>query len=256
MKIGICQTVCLDGDRNGNFARIERAVAEAAERGADLACLPETAVYGWINPEAHDRVSAIPGEDSDRLEQIAAKYGVFLCAGLAEKDNGDLYDSAVLVDNEGRVVCKHRKINLLSELMEPPYHPGDSIKAVDTKWGRIGVLICADTHDDGILTEMAECGPDLLLVPYGYAEAEQNWPRHGKKLENVVCHASERTGAVTVGTNCVGQISNGPWKGRVYGGQSVAADTHGKVVARAADRDRDVVVFEIDPKEILMKKNL
>jgi len=247
VKIGICQVLCLDGDREGNLVRIERAVGEAAGAAAQIAVLPETALLGWVNPDAHTRAQPIPGADTARLAQIARKHGIYVCLGLAEKAGADLYDSAIVLDSEGKTVLKHRKINLLAELMDPPYTAGRDVQVVETPFGRIGVLICADTHEQAILDRMAESAPDLLVVPYGYAEEEEKWPGHGRELERVVCNAARRVGAFTVGVNCVGAITHGPWAGRVYGGQSLAADAAGRVVARAADRDREVIIVEYEP---------
>ena len=245
VRVGVCQVFLVDGDRGGNFVRIEGAVCEAKKSGAEIACLPEMAVLGWVNPDAHYRAFAIPGEDSERFCRLARKYGIFLCVGLGEKDGMKLYDSALLIDDSGAIVGKHRKINLLSELMEPPYSAGNAVSAVDTRFGRIGVLICADTHEDGILERMRGLGPGLVLVPYGYAAVEDAWPGHGDELERVVCHAARGCGAAVVGTNCVGAISHGPWKGRIYGGQSVVADKSGEILARGADRDRGILVVEV-----------
>ena len=250
VHIGICQIFLVDGDRSGNFVRIERGIAEAKEGGAEIACLPEMAVLGWVNPDAHKRACAIPGEDSERFSRLAKKYGIFVCVGLGEKDGPRLYDSAVLIDDGGRILAKHRKINLLAELMEPPYTAGTEVGVVQTRFGRIGLLICADTHEDEILERMRALKPDLLLVPYGYAAVEEDWPGHGKELERVACNAARVTGAAAAGTNCVGAISNGPWKGRVYGGQSVIADKSGEIVARAKDRDRDVQVVTLETGDI------
>jgi predicted amidohydrolase len=245
-KAAICQIFCLDGDRSGNFVRIENAIREAKNAGADIACFPETALLGWVNPDAHKRAHPIPGEDSDRLCRLAEDYNLYLCIGLAEKQESNLYDSVVLIYNKGNILLKHRKINLLTELMSPPYTPGERIDAVETKFGKIGLLICADTHDNTILKRMAALKPDLLLVPYGYAAVEDDWPSHGKKLEKVVTNTARKTKAFVIGTNLVGEITKGPWKGRVYGGQSVAADRKGQVMSIAKDRDRDINIININ----------
>lgn len=245
-KAAICQIFCLDGDRRGNFVRIENAIGEAKDAGADIACFPETALLGWVNPDAHKRAHPIPGEDSDRLCRLAEDYNLYLCIGLAEKQESNLYDSVVLIDNKGNILLKHRKINLLTELMSPPYTPGERIDAVETKFGKIGLLICADTHDNTILKRMAALKPDLLLVPYGYAAVEDDWPGHGKKLEKVVTNTARKTKAFVIGTNLVGEITKGPWKGRIYGGQSVAVDGTGRVVTIAKDRDRDIIIVNIN----------
>ena len=245
-KAAICQIFCLDGDRRGNFIRIENAIGEAKDAGADIACLPETAILGWVNPDAHKRACPIPGEDSDKLCKLAVDYNLYLCIGLAEKEGRRLYGSAVLIDNKGNILLKHRKINLLTELMNPSYTPGGSIEAVETIFGKIGLLICADTHDSKILKRMAALMPDLLLVPYGYAAAEDEWPGHGKELEKVVTNTARKTGAFVIGTNLVGEITKGPWKGWIYGGQCVAVDRTGRVISVAKDRDRDINIISIN----------
>jgi predicted amidohydrolase len=245
-KAAICQIFCLDGDRRGNFVRIESAIREAKDAGADIACFPEMSILGWINPDARKRAHKIPGEDSDKLCGLAGDYDLHLCIGLAEKESRHLFDSAILIDNKGNILLKHRKINLLTELMSPPYTPGKKINVVETGFGKVGLLICADTHDNKILKHMASLKPDLLLVPYGYAAEEHQWPGHGKELEKVVTNTAKKTGAFVIGTNLVGEITHGPWKGRIYGGQSVAAGKTGRVVSVAKDRDRDIITIKIN----------
>jgi N-carbamoylputrescine amidase len=240
VRIATGQIVCLDGDRRGNLTRIEQAVVEAKAMGADLVCLPEMALLGWVNPEAHRRAHAIPGPDSESLCRVARDHKVFLSVGLAEKQGGHLYDAALLIDDQGQILLKHRKINLLTELMTPPYAPGEHVRVVETRLGRIGLLICADTHDARILARMAKQEPELLIVPYGYAAATTAWPGHGKALEAVVIKSAKTTGAPVIGTNLIGQISHGPWRGMTYGGHSVMADQTGTILALGKDLDRDV----------------
>jgi len=129
--------------------------------------------------------------------------------------------------------------------MTPPYVPGTDVNAVETRFGKIGLLICADTHRNEILSRMAALKPDLVLVPYGYAALENEWPEHGKELENVVIKTAKLTAAPVVGTNLVGQITKGPWQGRTYGGHSVVVDKTGKTILVAKDRDRDINIVSI-----------
>jgi predicted amidohydrolase len=245
IRIAMAQIFCLDGDRSGNFVRIENAIREARAKKADIVCFPETVILGWVNSDAHKRAFPIPGKDSERLCELAKKHEIFLCVGLAEKDGMKLYDSALLIDEKGRIVLKHRKIGILTDLMTPPYTRGKEVNVVDTEFGKIGVLICADTHSDGILERMTGLKPDFLLVPYGYAERGKNWPEHGRKLEKVVVKAAKTTGAFVVGTNVIGEISKGPWKGRIFGGHSVLADKNGKILTIGADRDREIKIFSV-----------
>jgi predicted amidohydrolase len=246
IKAAICQILIIDGDREGNLVRIENAIIEAKSQNAELICFPQASILGWLNPEAHNKASPIPGPDCDRLCEFAKKYKVHLCVGIEEKDGENLYNSAILIDDTGQILLKHRQINVPQGLMSPPYTPGDDVGAIATKFGKIGLLVCSDTQRDDILDSFKTLKPALILVPYGYAEKEQNWPAHGKELEKIVKNAAERTGAVVIGTNPVGQTTNGPWGGRIYGGQSVAVDKAGQILAIAKDRERDVKIVSMN----------
>jgi predicted amidohydrolase len=107
------------------------------------------------------------------------------------------------------------------------------------------LLICADTFASEILEKMSGLKPDLLLVPYRWAAKEEEWPAHGKELAKVVKKTAEKTGAVVVGTDLVGEITHGPWTGWTYGGQSVAADKSGTIIAVAKDRDPDIAIVTL-----------
>jgi len=247
VKIAMAQIFCLDGDRAGNLARIENAIVEARRQGAEIVTFPESSILGWENPAAHRRAFPIPGRDSDELCALARKHKVYLSVGLDEKDGEKLYDSCLLIDDAGNILLKHRKVNVLPELMTPPYSTGDGVvRAVDTKYGRIGLLICADSFREELVKGMKEQNPDLVLIPYGWAAPEAEWPAHGEKLRETVQTVAKAVHCPVIGTDLVGAITNGPWSGQVYGGQSVAADGDGRILAGGRDRDRDITVISVN----------
>lgn len=248
IKVAIGQIHCIDSDRDGNLVRIESAIVDAANQGAQIVCFPETALYGWVNPEAHTLAQPIPGKDFEALAALAKRYKVYLSIGLAEKEADRTFDAAVLIDDGGKLLIKHRKINTLTHLMSPPYTRGSEVKTVETKFGRIGLLICADTFEASVVDRMQQQRPELLLVPYGWAANKQDWPKHGLSLKSTIASAAKKIGCPIVGTNLVGCISQGPWQGMIYGGQSYATDQAGDVIAQGKDRDRDIVVFSVTSK--------
>jgi predicted amidohydrolase len=248
VKIAMAQIFCLDGDRLGNLLRIENAAKEAHLQKADIVLFPESSIFGWVNPVAHERATPIPGGDSDSLCQMAKKYKIHICIGLDEKEGEKLFDSAILIDDKGVILLKHRKINVLANLMTPQYSVGNGVKTVQTKFGKVGVMICADSFQDDLLQEMAAQKPDLLLIPYGWAAPENKWPDHGKELHKVVQNAAKKIGCPVIGTDLIGQISHGPWTGQIYGGQSVAANQKGDILIIGKDRERDIIVFNVDLK--------
>lgn len=247
VRIAVGQTLCIDSDREGNLRRIARAMDLAAKEKPQVICFPETAILGWVNPAAHKLADPIPGPTTRRLAELARKHQVMIAIGLCEKEEDRLYDSAILMDSDGTILLKHRKMNTLVELLTPPYTRGkpEDITAVDTRIGRIGMLICADTFDHRLLERAAACRPELMIVPYGWAADMEAWPGHGEELAATVSNAARAMGCAVVGTDLVGCISAGPWKGKTYGGQSVVCDRDGKILAVLADRDVEIRVIDV-----------
>jgi predicted amidohydrolase len=242
VRVAVCQILSIDGDREGNFRRVEYALEEARSAHADIAAFPESVILGWENPDAHRMATPIPGADSDGIAALAMKYGLMISIGLDEKDGDKLYDSAILVDKTGKLLWKHRKLNVLAWLMDPPYSEGraEDIGVTETEFGRIGLVICADTFGDRIAKRIEQLAPDLMLVPYGWAATVDKWPEHAKELENLVAKRAVQWKCPVVGTDVIGEMTHGPWKGQTYGGASVVVDASGKVLDVLRDRDVEV----------------
>jgi predicted amidohydrolase len=245
VKIAMAQIFCVNSDTSGNFKRIEYAIEDALKSGAELICFPETSLFGWVNPEAHKMASPIPGESTDRLAGLARKHEVYICIGLCEKEGEKLYDSVILLDPQGTILLKHRKINILTELMDPPYTKGSGVQVVETEFGRIGLLVCADSFVPELLDEMKKHKPDIMLIPYGWANSIDKWPQHGESLRKTIQNVAQKLDCPVIGTDALGKISHGPWSGLVFGGQSYAIDYDGTVLARGRDRDRDIISLEL-----------
>jgi len=250
VKVAICQVLVIDSDREGNFRRIEYALTDAKAQGAQIAAFPESAILGWENPEAYRLAQPIPGADSQRIQDLAKKYGLMIAIGFDEKDGDRLYDSAILVDRTGKLLWKHRKINVLPWLMTPPYSQGDpsEINVVETEFGRIAFLICADTFTDAFFERIRALKPDFMIVPYGWAAKPQEWPEHANELEKIVSKRARELGCDVVGTDLVGIMSAGPWKGYTYGGASVAISGSGELITKLRDRDVEVRVVDVHPR--------
>ncbi|MCL8026879.1 carbon-nitrogen hydrolase family protein [Nocardioides bruguierae] len=140
-------------DVDANIARIGELVAQARARGVRLLALPEAALGGYLSvlgagrDGAHDeRPDSIPpvmdvdGPELRRVAEIAREMTVVV--GLCEGDAGKRYNSAAVVSGDG-VHGVYRKIH--QPLGENLYYaPGDTLQALDTPAGRLGVLICYD----------------------------------------------------------------------------------------------------------------
>jgi predicted amidohydrolase len=247
VRVAVCQILVIDSDREGNFRRIEHALDQAEAEHADIAVFPESSILGWENPEAHLLAATIPGPDSNRVAELARKHKLMIAIGLDEGYGPELYDSAILVDKEGKLLWKHRKINVLAYLMNPPYSEGrpEDIGVVETEFGRIAVIICADTFTDAYIERIKALKPELMLVPYGWVAPNAQWPEHSKLLEDLVKRRASGLQCPVVGVDSVGEMTHGPWQGQTYGGSSVVADGTGKILLTARDRDTDVRVIDL-----------
>ena len=247
IRVAVCQMLAIDGDREGNFRRIEYALADAQAKHAQIAAFPESVILGWENPDAHRMAAPIPGADSERIAALARKYGLMIAIGLDERDGEHLYDSAILVDRMGKLLWKHRKINVLPELMTPPYSEGkaEDMGIVETEYGRIALLICTDTFSDGNVERIKQGKPDLMIVPYGWAAKNEEWPEHSQELVKLVVKRAKEVHCPIVGIDLVGVMSSGPWKGRTYGGASLVVDASGTILATLRDRDVDMQVVDV-----------
>lgn len=246
LRVAACQ-ILVDGDRVAALERIDRALGLAHSLGAQIALFPEACLFGWANTDAHKYADPIPGPTTDRLSQLANKHDMMLAIGLAERDGDNLHNAVILMDSDGALLLKHRKLNILTELMDPPYVPGKTAanSTVATRYGRIGLLICADTFQEETVAQISAASPDLVLVPYGWAAPKGNWPEHGKSLHDWIAFTSRRTNAPVLGVDSVGEMVDGPWQGYVLGGQSAFSDAMGELSQPMADRQPEVRVFEI-----------
>jgi predicted amidohydrolase len=247
LRIAVCQILIIDSDREGNLRRVENALAVAQHEGAQLASFPESSILGWENPAAHQLACPIPGEDSDRIAALARKYRIATAIGLDEKIGDKLYDAVIVMDASGRLLAHQRKVNTRPGLMTPPYESGQvsEIQVSETPFGRMALLICADTFRADCVSRIADLKPDFVLVPYGWAAPLDEWPQHGRKLAELVARCARTWHAPTVGINCVGQISQGLWQGRTYGGASPVVDATGANLVTLLDRDCEVRVLDL-----------
>src|SRR5438093_873335 len=98
-NLGICQMRVVAGDPVHNRAHAAELVAEARRLGADVALLPECCDLGWTDPSSRELAEPIPGGATCRaLAAAARESGLYVCAGLVERDGEQVYNAAVLID--------------------------------------------------------------------------------------------------------------------------------------------------------------
>jgi 5-aminopentanamidase len=205
VRVACHQLAPVVGELEANRARALAAIDAAAAAGAQIVVLPELVTSGYVFRDAGEARALAEPADGATLAGWAARaaaHGLVIAGGFPELgDDGRLYNSAALVDPDG-VRAVYRKAHLWDR--EPQHFaPGDAPPAVvDTRHGRIGLIVCYDLEFPEWTRAAALHGAELLCVP-------TNWPREPRPegerpmevLRTMVAAATNRM-AVAVCDRC------------------------------------------------------
>lgn len=218
-RVALIQMRVTGGEMQENLARAEYLIGSAAAAGAKLAILPEAMDVGWTHPSCRDLAEPVPGgEPARRLGAAAAKHGIYVCAGLTERDGDRVYNAGIIIDPRGEILCKHRKLNELS-IAHEYYNHGNSLNVVQTELGTLGLMICADAFATGqILTRsLGWMGADMIVSPCAWAvpaDHNQSCSPYGDVWREVYMPVARDFSMWIIGVSSVGPITGGPWAGR------------------------------------------
>lgn len=231
LRVLMGQMAIVWGDAQANLRRAAEVMAEGGRQNCDLVLLPECLDVGWTHPRAADLAEPVPGPHFEPLAGAARENGVWVVAGLTEHDGMHTFNAGVLISPEGRLVLKHRKVNLL-DIARPYYTPGDRLAVAETPFGRLGLTICADNAPDALVLgkSLGMMGARAILSPCAWAvEADDDGP-YGQMWRDAYGELAEQFSMPVVGVSGVGWMRGGPWEGRKCIGNSLAVDQRGEVV--------------------------
>jgi len=246
MKAGFYQFNPAFGKKEENLKKVFSAITDA---DADLLVLPEffATGYQFVSQEEVSGLSeSIPnGDTTGRLSELSRQKGIYLVAGLPERDGDRFFNSAVLSGPDG-FIGVYRKTHLFFE-EKLYFSPGDTgFKVWDTKVGRIGIMICFDWFFPEAMRALALMGADIITHPSNLVLPYCPAAMPIRCLEN-------RVFAVTA--NRVGEENRKAGQSLRFIGQSQITSPEGKIVIRAPENDEAILIAEINP-EISRNKNL
>ena len=250
-KLALCQMNVKGGEPDANRAHAIELLAQAAEKGADVAVLPECMDCGWTHPVAHAAAGPVPGgETFNALADAARKHSLYVCSGLVERDGERLYNAAVFIGPDGELLAHHRKINEL-EIAHDLYSPGDRLSVVRTPLATFGLVICADSFaQDEVVTRTAGyLGADVILSPSSWAvdaDHDNEKEPYGDLWRRVYGRVCRDFGLHIVGVSDVGWVKAGPWEGRKTIGCSMVVGPTGEVIIEAPYGDDAETILTLD----------
>jgi predicted amidohydrolase len=148
-----------------NFRLSAPLVAEAARQKADLAVLGETLTTVGLGKKNEEVAEPVPGPSTARFGELAARYHLYLVFSLVERAGPLLYNAAVLIGPDGRLVGKYRKTCLPREEVEAGVAPGDDYPVFDTRFGKVGLMVCYDGFFPEPARELAKRGAEVIAWP-------------------------------------------------------------------------------------------
>jgi len=192
----------------------------AGKLGLDIVCLGETITRVGTDATLQDVAEPIPTPATEQLAEAAKKNKIWVVAGLTECVGDVVYNTAVLLDRQGRVVGKYRKTHLPREEWKEGVRPGQEYPVFDTDFGRIAIQICYDWFFPEPAAIFALKGAEIILAPtWG-----NTLPDHDGMVDG------ETTFRVRARDNGVYMVPS------VYDGSSLVIDPMGRILASNAGR--------------------
>src|ERR1700693_1531408 len=171
-------------DPRENLTKAEGRIHEAASRGAQIVCLQELFRSQYFcreeNADLFELAEPIPGPTSETLSKLARELKIVIIGSLFERRAAGIYhNTAVILDADGSLLGTYRKMHIPDD---PLYYekfyftPGDlGFRAWQTRYGKIGVLICWDQWYPEAARLTAMQGAEILFYPtaIGWHPAEK-----------------------------------------------------------------------------------
>jgi len=142
-----------------------RTVDQRVNGRADLILLPEGITIIGTGKSYVEVAETVPGPTTEKLGALARRHKAWVAAGIYERDGRAVYNTAVLVDREGRLAGKYRKVYLPREEVERGLTPGNAYPVFETDFGRVGLMICYDVFFPDPARALAAQGADMILLP-------------------------------------------------------------------------------------------
>lgn len=240
MRVTSIQLALSDQPKEKNVDHALELIDQAPP--SDLILLPEIWPCGFFSFDRYKPDSeGIDGPTVTAFKATARKLKCHIFMGsMVENEAGHLYNTSILLNPEGKIAARYRKIHLFGYQSEETaiLEPGEEIVVSESPWGKCGLSTCYDLRFPELYRRMVDKGATFFLVasawPLVRLEAWQLFNR---------CRAHENL-AFLISCNC-----SGANQGKRYAGHSMIVDPLGQVLAEGTGEEQWVTA-EIDPGQV------
>lgn len=251
VTLGLVQMSCGQSGAE-NLAKAFKLAEKARSQGAQIICFQELFLGPYFcqenNKKNFERAETVPGPSTKALAAKAKELGCVLVASLYEKDGSKLYNTAVVIDADGKFLGKYRKVHIPDDLKnfysEKFYFtPGDlGFKTFQTKFGKIGVLICWDQWYPEAARCLALQGAEIIFYPTSIG-----WPRKEREeeigsTEYDAWVTIQRSHAIANGVFIASCNRTGVENNLNFWGGSFVADPLGRLLGKASHDKEEILM--------------
>lgn len=240
------------------YERTEEYIRKAAAGGAKIICTQElfdTLYFCRTQDTAlFDLAIEIPGPVTDRFCRLAAELDVVLVLALFERRAPGIYhNTAAVIDADGTFLGTYRKMHIPQDPgFEEKFYftPGDlGFRAWDTKYGKIGVIICWDQWYPESARLTALKGAEIIFVPTAIGWLPEEKPTLGESQRNSWLNVQKghavANGCYYAAVNRVGIEGE-----TQFWGTSFVADYYGEFIAKASEMQPEILYADCDLKAL------
>lgn len=240
LKIALAQINFLVGNIAANVNNIiEAAIHARDESGADIVVFPELIITGYPAEDLLLRADFIAAANNAVYQLADRVADIALVVGFPEYERGKLYNSAVVL-HQGVILARYHKQALPNYGVfdeQRYFSAGNQHCVFEFKGTFIGLTICEDVWQKGIIDANKQAGAELLLTLNAS-------PFHSGKIhqrEAIICQQVKVAQIPLVYVNQVGGQDE-----LIFDGASFVADQQGEIVFRAAEFKEQISVVEFD----------
>jgi N-carbamoylputrescine amidase len=258
VTLGLLQHACSASPAE-NLKKTLALTEQAAKKGAKIICTQELFRSQYFcQSEDHEYfklAEPIPGPSTVAFQKLAKKHKVVIIASLFEKRASGLYhNTAVIIDADGKLLGIYRKMHIPDDPLfyEKFYFtPGDTgFRAWQTKYGKIGVLICWDQwYPEGARLTALQ-GAEILFYPTAIGWHPQEKVEYGPNQHGAweISHRGHAVanGCYVAAINRIGTEKPIGGDGLEFWGQSFVAGTSGQILAKASVDKEEILLVPVD----------
>lgn len=140
-------------------------IAQAAMQGVELVVLGETLTYYGTGKTMAECAEPVPGPSTRYFGGLAQKHDLHIVAGLVERDGKTIYNTSALIGPDGALIGKYRKVTLPRGEIEAGITPGRDYPVFDTRFGKVGMMICYDGFFPEVARALTVKGAEVIAWP-------------------------------------------------------------------------------------------